>query len=62
MEADVVTELTPAEFRAAARRTLATVGLSYGELAALAREHRLPNARACSAWACIGDTLPDDFA
>lgn len=62
MTVDVVTELTETEFHAAARRTLAGIGLGYGELATMAREHRLPDARACSVWSCLGDLLPDDFA
>jgi hypothetical protein len=59
---DVVFELTVEEFHAAARRALADLGLTYGELAERARGHRLPNARACMVWSCIGDTLPADFA
>lgn len=59
---DVVVELTTEEFHAAARRTLADLGLTYAELASQAREHRLPNAQACMVWSCIGDTLPLDFA
>lgn len=58
----VVVELTVEEFHAAARRTLADLGLTYAELAEQARGHRLPSAQACMVWSCIGDTLPEGFA
>lgn len=58
----MVVELTVEEFHAAARRTLADLGLTYAELAGQARGHRLDSARACMVWSCIGDTLPEGFA
>jgi hypothetical protein len=57
----VVVELTVDEFHAAARRALATVGLTYAELAAQAARHQFASDQARKVWSCIGDTLPVEF-
>lgn len=58
---DVVVELTAEEFHAAARRALATVDLSYRQLAQQAARHNFDSSQAQMVWTCIGDTLPLDF-
>lgn len=63
MSADgVVVELTVEEFHAAARRALASLGLSYRQLAAQAARHDFDTAQAAKVWAVLGGTLPEDFA
>jgi hypothetical protein len=56
-----VIELSKPEFHAAARRALASLGISYTQLAAQARHRRFDSDRAASVWAVLGGTLPDDF-
>jgi hypothetical protein len=58
---DVVVELTVDEFHAAARRALATVGITYRQLAEQADRHRFDSDQACMLWSCIGGTLPLEF-
>jgi hypothetical protein len=61
MAADVVFEVTEAEFHAAARRGLADAEITYGELAAQAGRHAFDNDRLNSLWLLLGGLLPDDF-
>ncbi|MGW0823564.1 hypothetical protein [Streptomyces sp. NPDC002845] len=54
---DVITELTPEEWRAGAQRALAELGLTYVELADQARRRAFTSAQAHALWTAIGGTL-----
>lgn len=59
---DRLTVLSPAEYRAAVRRALAEVGLTYSALEAQARDHggTFTSAQAHSLWMAIGGTVTQE--
>lgn len=54
---DVVIEVTEAEFHAAARTSLARLGLTYAELEDQARRRDFTSAQAHSLWTSIGGAV-----
>ncbi|PKT67569.1 hypothetical protein CW362_39825 [Streptomyces populi] len=54
---DVVIEVTEAEFHAAARASLARLGLTYAELEDQARRRNFTSAQAQSLWVSIGGAV-----
>lgn len=54
---DIITELTPEEWRVGAEHALAELGLTYTELADQARRRAFTSAQAQSLWTAIGGTL-----
>lgn len=58
---DVITEVTEAEFHAAARTSLARLGLTYAELEDQARRRDFTSAQAQSLWVSIGGAVNPDL-
>ncbi|MEU1559483.1 hypothetical protein ABZ504_03055 [Streptomyces mirabilis] len=58
---DVVTEVTEAEFHAAASAALARLGLTYAELEDQARRRDFSTAQAHSLWVSIGGAINPDL-
>lgn len=54
---DTVIVVTEEEFRAAARRSLDALGLTYGQLAEQARDRDFTSAAAHALWVSIGGTV-----
>jgi hypothetical protein len=54
---DVIIELSAEEFRTAAQRALAELGLTYAELREQARRRDFSSAQAHVLWVSIGDTV-----
>ena len=54
---DIVTEVTEAEWHAAASKALARLGLTYTELEDQARRRDFTSAQANSLWTLIGGTI-----
>lgn len=59
--ADVVTEVTEAEFHVAAGAALARLGLSYAQLEDQARRRDFTSAQAHSLWVSIGGAINPDL-
>jgi hypothetical protein len=49
-----VTEMSPAQYRAAKKRALHSVGLTYDQLAEQARQREFSSPRAHKLWVAIG--------
>ncbi|MEU1194952.1 hypothetical protein ABZ446_01855 [Streptomyces sp. NPDC005813] len=58
---DVVTEVTEAEFHAAASKALARLGLTYDQLEDQARRRDFASAQAQSLWVSIGGAINTDL-
>ena len=58
---DVITEVTEAEFHAAARASLAELGLTYAELEDQARRRDFVSSQAQSLWVSIGGAVNPDL-
>jgi hypothetical protein len=54
---DIIIELTPEEFHAAAAEALDKLGLTYAELRDQAERRDFTSAQAQSLWVAIGGTL-----
>ncbi len=54
---DILTELTPEEYRAAVQRALDELDLTYSELREQAAQRNFSSAQAHMLWTAIGGTL-----